>query len=224
MEALRWTADGTALFLHTLSGLTDDRLDEPSLLPGWSRRHLLAHVALNAEALTNLVTWARTGVETPMYASPLQRNADIESGATRSPSALREWVPRAAARLDEALSSLTPEQWRHRVRTAQGRDRAAAEIPWMRAREVLIHAVDLDAGVTFADLPRDFLAALVGEIAAQRPGPALLLRPTDDPRTWTMGTDDDPAAVRGPLPQLAAYLAGRPFRDVTPAPGLPPWL
>ena len=55
-----------------------DPLAAPSLLPGWSRAHVVAHVAGNAVALLNLLTWARTGVETPMYADDAARNADIE--------------------------------------------------------------------------------------------------------------------------------------------------
>jgi maleylpyruvate isomerase len=95
----------------------------------------------------------------------------------------------------------------------------------MRAREVLVHAVDLNAGTGFGDLPRDFLAALVTDIVAKRREPALLLSPTDDDRTWQTGDGDPvPVLVRGPLAELTAYLAGRPFRDVEPAPALPPWL
>src|SRR5690348_13303455 len=122
-------AEGTTIFLKTLAGVPDEGLGAPSLLPGWTRRHVAAHVALNAEALGNLVTWARTGVETPMSAPTEQRDADIEAGARRPPAELRAWVVRAAADLETALSGLTYEQRQHRVRTAQGRDRAAAEIP-----------------------------------------------------------------------------------------------
>ncbi len=223
---MEWLADGTTIFVNALATVPDEALGEPTALPGWTRRHLVAHVALNAEALGNLVTWARTGVETPMYASTRQRDADIQAGSARPPAELRAWVVRSAGELDAALSSLTDEQRRHRVRTAQGRDRAASEIPWMRAREVLVHAVDLNAGVGFGDLPRGFLAALTDDIAAKRAGsgPALLLAPTDDDRTWTTGGDGPPTPVRGPLAELTAYLAGRPHRNVAPAPALPPWL
>jgi maleylpyruvate isomerase len=223
MDAVRWMTEGTTLFLHTLATVPDERLDEPATLPGWSRRHVVAHVALNAEALGNLVAWARTGVETPMYASPQQRDADIEKHSARSSAELRAWAVRASDDLGAAFGTLSAEQWQHRVRTAQGRDRAASEIPWMRAREVLIHAVDLNAGTGFGDLPRDFLAELVTDITAKRTGPALLVAPTDDDRTWRTG-DGDPVTVRGPLAELTAYLAGRPHRDVKPAPALPPWL
>ena len=77
-----WAQEGTRLLLAGLDRLDDASLDEPCALPDWPRRHLLAHVASNAEAIGRLLTWARTGVETPMYASPEQRAADIETGAT----------------------------------------------------------------------------------------------------------------------------------------------
>jgi maleylpyruvate isomerase len=224
MEPVRWMTEGTTLFKHALATVPDEHFGDPSLLPGWTRRHLVAHVALNAEALGNLVTWARTGVETPMYASAQQRDADIAAGSAKPAAELRAWAVRSADALDAAFATLSDDQWQHRVRTAQGRDRAASEIPWMRAREVLIHAVDLDAGTGFGDLPRDFLAALITDITAQRSGPALLVAPTDDDRTWTVRGDGPPVTARGPLAELTAYLAGRPHRDVAPAPALPRWL
>src|SRR5262245_10304249 len=67
----------------SIAGLTEPQAREASLLPGWSRGHVLTHIARNADALTNLVTWARTGVETPMYSSRDQRAADIEAGSGR---------------------------------------------------------------------------------------------------------------------------------------------
>ena len=50
-------------------------------LPGWSRGHVLAHIAGNADSLVNLLTWAATGVEHPQYASQEARDAAIEAGA-----------------------------------------------------------------------------------------------------------------------------------------------
>ncbi len=54
-----WMQHGTALFMSQ-TDLDDRALGEPSALPGWSRRHVLAHVAANADALGNLVRWAAT--------------------------------------------------------------------------------------------------------------------------------------------------------------------
>src|SRR5690625_2550856 len=71
---LAWARGGTAYFARKLNELTDAELFRPSLLPGWTRAALIAHVGYNARALTRLCEWARTGVETPMYASTAQRN------------------------------------------------------------------------------------------------------------------------------------------------------
>jgi maleylpyruvate isomerase len=198
-----WVAEGTALCREALVDL-----DGPSLLPGWTRKHVAAHLALNAEALGNLVYWARTGEKRPMYASQDQRNADIEAGALRPADELVAWFEESARVLAESMAELTEQQWQARVQTAQGREVPATTIPWLRSREVMIHAVDLGTGVTFADLPADFLHALCADIRTKR---------------------GDVPGVKGELPQVAAYLAGRSYEGVLTADGrpaapLPPWL
>ncbi|SDK23628.1 maleylpyruvate isomerase [Nocardioides sp. YR527] len=205
-DARRWVAEGTALLTGGVDGLSVADFDADSLLPGWTRKHLVGHVAANADALGNLLSWAETGVEKRMYASPEQRNADIEAAATRPAEELRAWYLRGLGELEAAMNRLSPEQWDHEVITAQLVTRKASDVPWMRAREVFVHAVDLGVGITFADLPDDFLLALAGEIRAKR---GL--------------TDDDLRGVTGPLPEVAAWLAGRPH-GLVDAPELGPWL
>ena len=89
-----------------------------------------------------------------MYASPEQRNAEIAGGATLPAAELRALVADSAERLGRRSDALSPRPWQASVVTAQGRTVPATEIPWMRAREVAVHTVDLDAGVGFADLPK----------------------------------------------------------------------
>lgn len=103
-----------------------------------------------------------------MYASPAQRSEEIESGARLEPGKLRALVHESAAALDDDLAQLTTAERENTVVTAQGRSIAAAEIPWLRCREVGVHVVDLDAGVTFADLPDEFLAVLVQDVIVRR--------------------------------------------------------
>jgi maleylpyruvate isomerase len=160
----------TPVFLDAVDSLSNASFTEPTSLPGWTRAHLIAHVHSNAEALRRLVGWARTGVESRMYASPAQRSDEIESGAQLEPERLRALVHESAAALADDLAGLTTAQLANSVITAQGRSITAAEVPWLRCREVGVHAVDLDAGVTFADLPDDFLAALVQDVIAKRTG------------------------------------------------------
>ncbi|GAB2680777.1 maleylpyruvate isomerase family mycothiol-dependent enzyme [Thalassiella azotivora] len=251
-DSRRWVRDGTELLLGVLDRVDDHDLDGATALPGWTGRHLVAHVAANAEALVRLATWARTGVETPMYDSPGQRDADIRTGATLPPSRLRAWVRESAKELDAAFDALDAaggpgtgpgggdSPWQAPVRTAQGRTVPATQVPWLRAREVMVHAVDLavldrTGGPGYADLPVGFLTALVADVATKRsagPGPALVLAPDGATPTTAVQGDGEPVTVTGPLPALAAWLTGRSATstlavrtaDGTDLPDLPRWL
>ena len=68
-DSLAWAADGAAHLRGLMSRLGDDAFRAPSLLPGWSRAHVLTHLARNADGMINLLLWARTGIVTPAYAS-----------------------------------------------------------------------------------------------------------------------------------------------------------
>lgn len=230
-DGRRWMSEGTALFLKGLDGLDEAGLDAASILPGWTRRHLVAHVAANADALSNLVHWAATGVETPMYASPDERARGIEEGAKRPTADLRSWANASAEKLGAAMDALTDVQWANEVRTAQGRTVPTTEVPWMRSREVCVHAVDLGVGVGFDQLSADFLAALGDDIVGKRnaaPAVALQIEATDSAESWTLSGDGDPAVVKASLADAVAYLSGRPVDLATvegaPAPVLPAWL
>ncbi|MFD7069750.1 maleylpyruvate isomerase family mycothiol-dependent enzyme [Streptomyces sp. NPDC059913] len=201
-DARAWARAGTELVLDAVADLDEAGFRADSALPGWTRGHLAAHVAANADALGNLVHWAATGEETPMYASAEARAEGIARGPALSADELRSWLTASARRLAEGLDALTDEQWHHPVVTAQGRTVPATELPWMRAREVCVHAVDLATGTAFTDLPDGFLTALADEIRDRR-GLAGL--------------------PEGPLPEIAAWLSGRPH-SLADAPALGPWL
>ncbi|MFI0366760.1 maleylpyruvate isomerase family mycothiol-dependent enzyme [Actinomadura sp. 1N219] len=190
-----WMDDGTALFLGAVDRLTDAEFSAPTALDGWTRRHVIAHVHGNAEALRRLLTWAATGDENRMYADAGQRAREIEELSALPASELRTLVHGSAIALAADMDALPRDAWDALVITAQGRTVPAREIPFMRAREVCVHAVDLDRGVTFADLPRDFTTALAADAAARH-------------------------ATRGDASALAAWLTGRADRP----PALGPWL
>jgi maleylpyruvate isomerase len=225
-ETLDWWADGERLFGTALGRLTDEEFDVPSLLPGWDRRHLLGHVARNADALVNLLTWARTGVETPMYPSPEAREAGIAEAAALDAPKLRGEVLAATARLADAVHGMTAEAWAAEVRTAQGRAVPAAEVPWMRCREVYVHAVDLDAGVGFADVAEEVQAAMIDDVFRmwdrRDQVPDVVVFAGD--REWGTGS----VAVSGPLPAVTSWLTGRSRGDGLRADGgipeVPAWL
>ena len=231
---LPWMREGSQLFERLVDGITDDALRAPSALPDWSRAHVVAHVARNAEALTRLATWARTGVETPMYASREQRAAEIESSAQKPAATLRSELVSTAVELEAALAKLDADALQAQVRSALGRAIPAAEVPWMRVREVWMHAVDLDAGVTVADIRPGVVDALLDDAAAMlstKPDcPAARLAPTDRDRTWMLGGQEDAVELCGPAADVLGWLVGRSGADRlstgdgSPVPVPPRWL
>jgi maleylpyruvate isomerase len=233
-QSLAWAADGAAHLRGMMSRMGDDAFAAPSLLPDWTRAHVLTHVARNADGMGNLIMWARTGTRTPAYASYDQRNADIESGAKRSPAEIRADVVASSDRLAAVVRDTPDQAWSTTVETPRGAPLPAADILWWRAREVWVHSVDLDTGASFADLPRPMLHELLtdaaGTFAARPDFPRLLLRPSDEPRTWAVGEGAEATEVRGPATELAAWLLGRSKgRDLRTAEGkrppkLPGWI
>ena len=207
---------GTAFWSRKVNELTDDELDGPSLLPGWSRRHVIAHVGYNARALTRLVQWANTGVETPMYSSPQARNQEIAYGATLPSRALRHLNDHASVSLNVEWRDTPEAAWSHEVRTAQGRTVPATETVWMRNREVWIHAVDLDNGARFSDVPAEVLTRLLSDIvgnwAAKDKDPGLRIQVCDAPELGELGAgagQDAGILVRGDLAAVAQWASGR---------------
>jgi maleylpyruvate isomerase len=233
-DSLAWAADGAAHLRGLMSRLGDDAFRAPSLLPGWSRAHVLTHLARNADGMVNLLTWARTGVPTPAYASREQRDADIEAGARRTAPDIRDDVVETSDRLAQEVRAMPEEAWSARVRNVQGREIPATDIPWIRARELWVHAVDLNVGAAFTDLPgpmvRELLEDVMPTLAAADGCPPLRLVARDQDATWTLGDGADPTQVSGTAPALVAWLLGRSrgrdlqTADDRPLPPLPPWL
>jgi maleylpyruvate isomerase len=228
----------TEHLIDTAEGLSDADVAAPSLLPNWTRGHVLTHVARSGDALGNLLTWARTGVETPMYASAEARAEAIEAGAARPATEQAADLRSSAARFAGACRSLPPEAWEAEVRHRTGKVFPARLVPWMRLREVLIHHADLDAGYTPAHWPAGFVSGCLQDAAtdlAQRPdAPAAELHAEDTGDRYRLYPGDAAGTgvtvVSGPAPALLAWLIGRSAGDgldVEPAgslPALPAWL
>lgn len=225
-EALLQARRGTAFFARKLNELTDEELDGDSLLPGWSRRHVTAHIGYNARAIARLIEWAATGVETPMYSSPTARNQEIDFGATLSPTALRNLTDHAAVHLNVEWRDLPDKNWNNQVKTAQGRTVPASETVWMRTREVWLHAIDLNNGATISDIPAPILQRLLTDITGAwktRGTDTGLIIEVQGSDTRHGDTDNpDAVTVTGTLPDIAAWASGR--GTITNAPKAPAWI
>ncbi|MGA5300603.1 maleylpyruvate isomerase family mycothiol-dependent enzyme [Nucisporomicrobium flavum] len=198
----------TERLIRTAEGLEPGATSAPSRLPGWTVGHVLTHVARNADAYTNLLTWARTGVETLPYATPTARAEGIEAGYRRPLDEQIADLRESHERFADAAAAMPAEAWTfHLAATGQ----SAAVVPWARLREVEVHHVDLGLGYTPEDWSDAFALRLLREIVSGADGSlALVLRPhgLDHPLTIGTVTDATPS-VGGPTRSIAAWLAGR---------------
>lgn len=234
-NALLLMRRGQAMWARKLNELRDDRFDAPSLLPGWSRRHLIAHVGFNARAVARLVEWARTGIETPMYESSSQRAHEIAFGATLPTDALRHLCSHAAVHLNVEWRDLSEASWSHEVRTAQGRLVPVSETIWMRTREVWIHSVDLRNGASISDFPPELIDSLLDDVVKvwrrkRAPdAPNIILDPVDRIGPYSIHDSDDGLVVRGSAVDLVGWGIGRTTGGLLtdagdPPPPAPAWL
>jgi maleylpyruvate isomerase len=230
--------EATDRLLASASALTDAGVREPSLLPGWTRGHVLTHIARNADGLGNLLRWARTGVTTPMYASREGRRADIEAGAGRSAADLAADVQATAIAFAAEAASLPDGAWAAQVRGLTGPPIPGRGVLDWRQREVEIHHVDLAVGYRPGDWPGEFVTAslpgVAGEFAGREDTPPCLLQPDGSGLgPFPIGPEQptrQQVLVRGSPASLLAWLIGRDdggglrvSPDGAVLPVLPPW-
>lgn len=101
----------TQRLLDAARVLPEPDLRAPSLLPGWSRAHVLAHVARNADAMRNLLIGARVGQHRPAYASAQAREDGIETSATQAQRDLMNDLADSAMALRTMIRQLPAEAW-----------------------------------------------------------------------------------------------------------------
>lgn len=211
MDAPEWRplADSAGRFLATALALTDDDLRESSALPGWTRAHVLTHVAQSADSRTGLLRAARAGRVGEQYPSEQARADAIEAGAPRAAAVIQADVYRA---VQECLSAIrehprqlwdAPAMW-----LRQGRRPVRDVVPSLRL-ELEYHHVDLAAGFQPADWPDDFVASQLPQVSAimdsRADGPSMTLV---GPATLRVGTTP-PVDVTGPPAAMLAWLSGR---------------
>ena len=232
--ALAAIEQANARLMDTVSRLDDLRVHGPSLLPGWTRAHVISHLARNADGCLNLLRWARTGVEHPMYASSTDRDADISEGAVRGHRLLVEDLAASCDRFHQAARALPVWAWESEVVSGPGKPIPAHEVLRQRLLEVWVHLVDLDHGFDFDDIPRPDVEELLEDVVQQFGGrpdvPALTVVVDFDgrERSWELrGTTSRPRRVRGYPGAMLGWLLGRRSADRLhgdPVPELPTWL
>ncbi|MFF4419254.1 maleylpyruvate isomerase family mycothiol-dependent enzyme [Streptomyces sp. NPDC001549] len=221
---LRSVREATDRLLTAVAKLDNAALAEESHLPGWTRGHILAHLARNADALVNVFEGR------PMYESATARDADIERDAGRSLEEHLTDLRDSAARF---MATSEPDQdWTRTVELRNGITDLAANVPFRRWVEVDLHHVDLNIGYELTDLPDEFTEREIVFLADRWSGrpevPPAALAATDG-RNWRTGSAGDPAVtVSGTAAGLLAWLAGRGDKGASlttsggPLPGLPP--
>jgi maleylpyruvate isomerase len=203
----------------------------PSTLPGWSRGHLLAHVAGICDALARQVEYGRQGEKVELYDGGVDgRNRAIELAAGHSLEEHREDVAAAVQRALAAFDALGEDEWQTRIAFRDGVIFDAGLALW---RELVIHTADLDAGTGPEVWNRDFCSHLFDFLAARVPAETrLVLQPVALP-PLTLGAGGSTVVVSGMITDIAAWLAGRQpsldslrataAGDGTDLPALLPW-
>lgn len=213
---------------------SDADVRAPSVLPGWTRGHVLTHIARNADAAARTLAGALRDEIVARYPNgPAGREADIEAGAGRSAVELIADVRESGDRLDRLCGALTDaDAWN---RPTDG-DRPASTWLSARWREVEIHRADLDGSYRAVDWPASFVDYLLPRLAAEvgrRSTAALYIEVAAEGSTttslggtvWTSG-EGDRVQVTGPDWALLAWITGRPSLaagELSATPELAPW-
>ena len=196
--ALRELSDqidqATQRLLGTARIITDPDLRVPSMLPGWTRGHVLAHVARNADGMRNVLAGVRTGQDRPAYASAEAREAGIEQDAGRRATEQAADLASSAMALRTVARQLPDAGWQVPVRMLDGTDFfPAAELLTRRLAEVELHHCDLSAGYGPGDWSAFFADMELAEpmrswrqdrLSYPEPAPLRSARP---PASWQRG-------------------------------------
>jgi len=205
----------TKRYLQALTVLDEESVRRPSVLPGWSRAHVVAHLSRNAEAFERVLKQAVSGERASMYATQDARESDIEETARSLDLAgLVEDAHRSAHRLEQAWRACDadPETPYARLPDAQ-EIFPLRTVGFRRRAEVEIHHADLDVGYLPSTWPTDFSVRLVKQRQDELSGlpgggPSMVLSSTDAEGLWKLGRGAGPE-IHGAVGDLAWWLVGR---------------
>ena len=153
----------TQRLIGTAREIADSELRQPSLLPGWTRAHVLAHLARDADAMRYLLVGARSGEDRLAYASEQERAAAIEHTAGLRAEELVADLAASAMALRAISRQLPDDAWRFPVRLGGLGPFPAAGLLTQRLVEVELHHCDLGTGYGPGDWPAAFAAMELAE-------------------------------------------------------------
>ena len=205
MEAARRRLSGeldtaTQRLLDEARLLSAADLRAPSLLPGWSRAHVLAHLARGADATRSLLAGARSGRHQPAYRGYAERDAAIDRSAAARAEDLVADLADSAVALRTVARRLPGPAWRYQVQGLGGDRFPAGELLVRRLTEVELHHCDLGIGYG----PGQWLAAFgemeLGEPMRSQRAERLGYRQPESVRARSMARKIPPYRPGQPLP------------------------
>jgi maleylpyruvate isomerase len=206
LTALARSADR---FLGAVRALADDDVRRACALPGWTRGHLLTHVAQAADSRTRMLLAAAAGQTGEQYPSEQARADAIEAGARRPAAVIRADVDRAVAECLTAMRRHPAELWdAPAIWLRGGRGPVRGTVASLRS-ELEYHHVDLAARYAPADWPDEFVAADLRRLTAlmdhRADAPPMTLTAAGAVRVGIV----PPVEVTGPPAAILAWLSGR---------------
>jgi maleylpyruvate isomerase len=204
-------AESHQRLLQSLDSLTDDQCREPSALPGWTRGHVLSHLARNAESHVHVLQCAARGEVGEQYIGGAKaRKEGIESHANDSAESLVNAVRRSIYALEGQWAATNSEGWQGHGVNSAGASIAMSDIVFLRWREVEVHHADLALAFTFADwnstyvryeLDRQVMMWRASKPMGLTPVPKIALQLSPNERlAWFLGRTE----VEG-LPKAPSY-------------------
>jgi maleylpyruvate isomerase len=159
-----------ARLLVTIRAVSEEQLREPSLLPGWTRAHVLGHLVGNAGSVTRRLSAAAEGRAVDQYPSGMKgRTEEIEDRSRLSAEQLVEDVRTSSAEVDSLFASYPEDAWDNPIRSVDGPDSPARQLAFTRFCEVEIHHVDLALGYEAQDWPPSLIERLLPTVLADLP-------------------------------------------------------
>jgi len=204
LEELRRAADVVA---SITANLTDPDVGAPSELPGWTRGHVLAHMAGISNAMARQLEFAARGETIELYDGGYEgRTRAIEMAAGHALAEHKADLESALERALGAFGGLDDAGWRRPISYRGGVAYDGGLALW---RELVIHATDLGTGRGPETWSRPFCDELIHFLAARVPdGKRYVLQPLGLPPV-TIGNGSATTVIGGMLTDIAAWLAGR---------------